>query len=288
MLLKCQLDCCPTTAGPRDILECNQKLILGLIWTLILKYQILAVGEESHKAAKDIKRHAKSPSAEKLLLNWLQVALPEDQPVINLSSNWNNAQRLSALVNAMKPGSIPSCHLLHTEDALENTERAMDIAESEFGIPKILEAKQLCAGKPDTLSVMTYLSYFCSGEDSPGYKNLMAWVRSVIPEYNVKNLTTDWCDGRTLTALVNALVGDSLPNHASLDPSDGVEKIQAAMKKASSCLEGIKHSITPEEFANEHTCALAMMSYIESLRKAKPIAQHLSSVSSGEVAHAHL
>ena len=267
--------------GPKDIIEHNQKLILGLIWTLILKYQILGGGEEQHEDPKvPSKRPTKPPSAKKLLLNWLQAAMPEDQAVKNLTADWNNGQRLSALVDTVKPGTIPDFRSLRPEDAVANTQHAMDIAESEFDIPKIIEPQHMCVEKPDELSVMTYLSYFCSGDDSPGYASLLNWVRSKIPEYNIQNFTEDWRDGRALSALVNAVAEESLPNHASLDPNNGVENVRAAMKTATDNLEGIKNSITPEEFADKRTDALAMMGYIEWFRKAKP-KQSLSAVGPG-------
>ena len=265
----CDCTCPPSTVGPKDIIEHNQKLILGLIWTLILKYQILG-GVEHHEP----------PFAKKMLLNWLQAAMPEDQQVKNLTSDWNNGHRLLALVDTVKPGTIPDFRSLHPSDALANTEHAMDIAESEFDIPKILKPQHMCMEMPDELSVMTYLSYFCSGDDSPGYASLYKWVRSKIPEYNIQNFTDDWRDGRALSALVNAVAEESLPNHASLDPKNGVENVRAAMKAATANLEGIMNTITPEQFADRRTHPLAMMGYIEWFRKAKP-KQSLSGVGPG-------
>ena len=257
----CLCDCtCPSaTAGPKDILDHNQKLILGLIWTLIVKYQILGRMEE----------HRQPTSAKKLLLNWLQAAMPEDLQVQNLTSDWNSGQRLSALVDTMKPGTIPDFRSLSPGDALANTERAMEVAESEFDIPKILKPQHMCVQMADERSVMTYLSYFCSGDDSPGYASLLTWVRNKIPEYNIQNFTDDWRDGRALSALVNAVAEESLLNHASLDPNNGVENVRAAMKKATDNLEGITNTITPEAFADRRTHPLALMGYIEWFRKAK-------------------
>ena len=239
--------------------------------------------EEHHddpKAPAAKSKPTKPPSAKKLLLNWLQAAMPEDQLAKNLTSDWNNGRRLSALVDTMKPGTIPDFRSLNPDNALENTQHAMDIAESEFDIPKIIDPEHMCVEKPDELSVMTYLSYFCSGDDSPGYDSLLKWVRSKIPEYNIQNFTDDWRDGRAISALVNAVAEESLPNHTSLDPSNGVENVRAAMKTADDNLDGIRKTITPEEFADRRTDPLAMMGYIEWFRKAKP-KQSLSVVGPG-------
>ena len=121
--------------------------------------------------------------------------------------------------------------------------------------------------QPDELSVMTYLSYFCSGHDSPGHSSLLAWVREQIPEYNIQNFTTDWNDGKALSALVNALADGSMPNHAELDPDKGVENVRNAIKAAEENLDGIAAYMSPEDFATD---SLTMMGYIGSFRKATP------------------
>ena len=280
------------TAGSEDIRDHKQKAILGLIWTLILTYQIQGQNEsgpkppvnepKAPKPAKPSKK-LKTPLPKTLLLNWLQAAMPEDQVVKNLTSDWNDGQRLSALVDTMRPGTIPNFRSLYPEDALTNTERAMDVANSEFDIPKLIEPKHVCAEKPDEQSMMTYLSYFCSGRDSPGYASLLTWVRSKIPEYNIVDFTGDWRDGRALSALVNAVAEGALPNHASLDHTKGVENVRAAMKTATDKLDGIKSTMTPEEFTHEDTRALAMMGYIEWFRKATPKqSQEISVVGPGK------
>ena len=196
--------------------------------------------------------------------------MPSDVKVRNLTSDWNGGEKLSALVETMKPGLCPNYASLSPSDALPNTKKAMDQAEEEFDIPQIIDPEHLCIDKPDELSCMTYLSYFCSGEDSPGYNNLLEWVRSKIPEYNIENFTDDWRDGRALSALVNAVSKGAVPNHAQLDPKKGVDNIRSAMKTADENLEGIENNITPEEFADKRTDALAMMGYIEWYRKATP------------------
>jgi filamin len=261
--------------GALDLTDHKRDLILGLIWHLILHYQIFGLTKQSKPATPT--SHTRSPtpklpprSAGKILLNWVRAAMPSDVKVRNLTSDWNGGEKLSALVETMKPGLCPNYASLSPSDALPNTKKAMDQAEEEFDIPQIIDPEHLCIDKPDELSCMTYLSYFCSGEDSPGYNNLLEWVRSKIPEYNIENFTDDWRDGRALSALVNAVSEGAVPNHAQLDPNNGVDNIRSAMKTADENLEGIENNITPEEFADKRTDALAMMGYIEWYRKATP------------------
>lgn len=250
--------------GPQDIIQHNQKIILGLIWHLILRYQIFG-GQTTTEEGESEKKLHKKPPAKKVLLKWLQSEMPPSLPVTNLSSDWNDGKHLSALVDSMKPGLIPDYESQVPSDALRNTQNAMDIAEEKFGIPKVIKPEHLCVEQPDELSVMTYLSYFCSGYDSPGHSSLLAWVREKIPEYNIQNFTTDWTDGKALSALVDALANGSMPHHAELDAEKGDENVRNAMKAAEENLDGISTSVSPEDFGRD---SLTMMGYIGSFRKA--------------------
>lgn len=73
--------------GNVDIVNGNLKLILGLIWSLIVRYQI---------------GRSKFPPR-KLMLAWLQAALPQCK-VANLTSDWNSGVLLSALLDYCEPG----------------------------------------------------------------------------------------------------------------------------------------------------------------------------------------
>lgn len=73
--------------GNVDIVNGNLKLILGLIWSLIVRYQI---------------GRSKFPPR-KLMLAWLQAALPECK-VSNLTTDWNSGVLLSALCDYCEPG----------------------------------------------------------------------------------------------------------------------------------------------------------------------------------------
>ena len=135
----------PLSSGPGDIMEHNPKLILGLIWTLILRYQlgIGAIVEPEVPPEKGDKKETPKPkkkqpsgSAKKLLLGWLQATLP-DENIKNITTNWNDGVRLSGLVNNLKPGLIPNHSTLDPNNALNNTRNAMDLAEEHFGIPQV-------------------------------------------------------------------------------------------------------------------------------------------------------
>ena len=96
------------------------KLIMGLVWSLILHYQ-LSIGDDP---------------AKKRLLEWVKANLP-DMKVTNFTTDWNDGRTLSALVDSMKPGLIPNYAALDPAKSLENTRRAMELAKENFGIPQV-------------------------------------------------------------------------------------------------------------------------------------------------------
>lgn len=146
--------------GNVDIVNSNVKLILGLIWSLIVRYQI---------------GRSKFPPR-KLMLAWLQAALPKCR-INNLTTDWNSGVNLSALLDYCQPGLFSHWRSIDPEQAIRNCTRAMDMAQREFGIPKVLEPEYLASPWLDELSGMTYLSYFMK-PNGPGYNATMRWVNS--------------------------------------------------------------------------------------------------------------
>ncbi|KYQ96878.1 gelation factor [Tieghemostelium lacteum] len=130
--------------GAEDIVDCQLKLILGLIWTLILRYQIqMSEDENSPKAA---------------LLEWVRKQVqPYGCKVDNFTEHWTDGRVLSALTDSLKPGVLDMNTL--SGDAITDVDRAMDLAEQHYEIPKIMDPSDM-VNLPDELSVITYVSYF--------------------------------------------------------------------------------------------------------------------------------
>ena len=63
--------------GAEDVVNGNLRLVMGLIWRLILKYQI---------------SQSKVPP-KKLMLSWVNAVLP-DMHITNFSSDWNDGVAL--------------------------------------------------------------------------------------------------------------------------------------------------------------------------------------------------
>ncbi|KAG9040415.1 hypothetical protein FS837_000680 [Tulasnella sp. UAMH 9824] len=139
-----------TNIGPEDIVEGNMKLILGMIWTLILRFTIADISEEGL-------------SAKEGLLLWCQRKTePYDEVnVQDFTFSWKDGLALCALIHRHRPDLI-DYHSLNKTDRHGNTQLAFDVAEQHLGIPQLLEVADLCdVEKPDERSVMTYVaSYF--------------------------------------------------------------------------------------------------------------------------------
>ena len=148
-----------TLTGPGDITGHNQNLILGLVWALILHYQIIAPTTTETKTEgkeKDSKTKWEEQTAKKVLLGWVATALP-NKGISNFSSDWNDGIKLSALVDYCKPGLIPNHASLDSRNALQNITNAMNLAEENLDIPQVVQPKDLAVEKPDECSVMTYI-----------------------------------------------------------------------------------------------------------------------------------
>jgi hypothetical protein len=128
--------------GPEDIVDHNLKLILGLIWTLILRFQIQRGGFEG--------------KAE--LLEWVrkQVA-PYGEKPNNFNIDWKNGRVLSALTDSLQKGVFPQNNW--SGDALNDIDKSQGIAETNYKIPRLLDAIDIVEC-PDELAMMTYISYF--------------------------------------------------------------------------------------------------------------------------------
>ncbi|KAI5117448.1 hypothetical protein M0805_005825 [Coniferiporia weirii] len=138
-----------TNIGPEDIIDGNLKLILGMIWTLILRFTIADISEEGL-------------SAKEGLLLWCQRKTQhyEDVNVQDFTYSWTDGLALCALIHCHRPDLL-DYHGLDKNDRHANTRLAFRIAEEHLGIPQLLDVEDLCdSSKPDERSVMTYVASF--------------------------------------------------------------------------------------------------------------------------------
>lgn len=138
-----------TNIGPEDIIDGNLKLILGMIWTLILRFTIADISEEGL-------------SAKEGLLLWCQRKTEpyKEVNVQDFSLSWSDGLALCALIHCHRP-ELLNYDELDKADRHGNTLLAFKIAAEHLNIPQLLEVEDLCdSNRPDERSVMTYIASF--------------------------------------------------------------------------------------------------------------------------------
>lgn len=138
-----------TNIGAEDVVDGNRKIILGLIWTLILRFTISDINEEGMTAKEG-------------LLLWCQrkTACYDEVDVRDFSTSWNDGLAFCALLDIHRPDLI-DYDALDKSDHRGNMQLAFDIAHKEIGIPDLLDVEDVCdVAKPDERSLMTYIAYW--------------------------------------------------------------------------------------------------------------------------------
>ena len=138
-----------TNIGAEDVVDGNRKIILGLIWTLILRFTISDINEEGMTAKEG-------------LLLWCQrkTACYEGVEVRDFSASWNDGLAFCALLDIHRPDLI-DFDTLDKSDHKGNMQLAFDIASKEIGIPDLLDVEDVAdVPRPDERSLMTYIAYW--------------------------------------------------------------------------------------------------------------------------------
>lgn len=198
--------------------------------------------------------------------------------VENLEEDFKNGVYLINLLEIISNKKLPKYnhHPKVMSQKYENTQIAMNFINSEgiklvnIGNTDITDGNlKLILGLIWTLILRYQVNLGKDGGDDKSAKNeLLEWVRSKIPEYNIKGFTKDWNDGRALCALVNALSGNTLcPEHRSLDPTKGRDNNDRGMALADEYFN-VPRILAPEDLANPKIDEQSVMAYISFLRNA--------------------
>ena len=144
--------------GAEDIYAGNPKLILGLIWTIILRFQIQEIEIECETVANESKEKR---SAKEALLVWVQRKTYGYQSchVHDFSASWRSGMAFNALIHSQR-SDLFDYNALDPAQHLFNLEHAFGVAEHSLGIARLLDAEDMDVERPDEKSVLTYVSSF--------------------------------------------------------------------------------------------------------------------------------
>ncbi|XP_061693198.1 dystonin [Syngnathoides biaculeatus] len=132
-----------------DITDGNPKLTLGLIWTIILHFQISEIhvtGESQDMTAK-----------ERLLLWSKQIT--EGYVGVrcdNFTTSWRDGRLFNAIIHKYRPDLVDMSRV-STQSNRSNLENAFGVAE-QLGVARLLDPEDVDVQSPDEKSVITYVS----------------------------------------------------------------------------------------------------------------------------------
>ncbi|XP_063713472.1 spectrin beta chain, non-erythrocytic 5-like isoform X4 [Symsagittifera roscoffensis] len=150
--------------GASDIVDGNKRLILGLIWTIILRFQIQQIVFEEQivqETAPEQESSVKKSAKESLLL-WCQKQVePYDNVDIrNFDKSWQDGLAFNALLHSRRPDLV-NYDSLDPNNAEWNLRHAFDSAENEMNIPRLIDPEDVVT-RPDEKSIMTYVAQIYS------------------------------------------------------------------------------------------------------------------------------
>nr|XP_021322500.1 plectin isoform X12 [Danio rerio] len=137
-----------------DIADGNPKLTLGLIWTIILHFQV-------SYSISDIQVNGQSDdmSAKEKLLFWSQRMVDGYHGIRcdNFTTSWRDGKLFNAIIHKHEPRLI-DMPKVYRQTNMENLEQAFTVAEKELGVTRLLDPEDVDVPHPDEKSIITYVS----------------------------------------------------------------------------------------------------------------------------------
>ncbi|KAM5163774.1 utrophin isoform 3-T3 [Mantella aurantiaca] len=138
--------------GGTDIVDGNPKLTLGLIWSIILHWQVKDV-------MKAIMSELQQTNSEKILLSWVRNSTRhyDEVNVLNFTTSWTDGLAFNGLLHRHRP-DLFSWEKVTRLSPLERLDHAFSIAKKHLGIEKLLDPEDVAVPLPDKKSILMYLT----------------------------------------------------------------------------------------------------------------------------------
>ena len=138
--------------GGEDIRAGNEKIILGLIFTLIQESQYLGTGLD------------RALNVEHEILSWVKTIASDyglEHKVRNFSTDWKDGKLLNCILDKYDPQNCGPFKDTEKRSDTENVKKAFTNAEEFHQIPRLLDVEDLTeTPHPDAKSVFAYVSEY--------------------------------------------------------------------------------------------------------------------------------
>ncbi|XP_024942886.1 dystrophin, isoforms A/C/F/G/H isoform X6 [Cephus cinctus] len=134
-----------------DIVDGNPKLTLGLVWSIILHWQV-------HYHLKDLMTELQQTNLEKTLLAWCRQN-SQNYPGVdikNFTTSWSDGLAFNALLHRWKPHLFDFNNVArkHPNARLDH---AFRLAQEHLNIERLLDPEDVNTSVPDKKSIMMYV-----------------------------------------------------------------------------------------------------------------------------------
>ncbi|XP_068433715.1 utrophin isoform X3 [Clinocottus analis] len=138
--------------GGTDIVDGNRKLTLGLIWSIILHWQVKDI-------MKDIMSNLQQTNSEKILLSWVRQCTRSytEVNVLNFTTSWADGLALNSILHHFRPNAFSWDQVVGLS-AVERLEHAFTVAKDQLAIERLLDAEDVAVQLPDKKSIIMYVT----------------------------------------------------------------------------------------------------------------------------------
>ncbi|XP_026745116.1 dystrophin-like, partial [Trichoplusia ni] len=157
-----------------DIVDANPKLTLGLVWSIILHWQV-------HYHLKELMSDLQQTNLEKTLLAWCRTHTQNytGVNVKNFSTSWSDGLAFNALLHRWRPQLFDYAAVLARSPAAR-LDHAFALAHAHLNIDRLLDPEDVNTPNPDKKSIMMYV--MCLFQSLPHSSEDVADLESIHSE----------------------------------------------------------------------------------------------------------